>query len=139
MKVIQNEKRCKVWVAIGIIHNASHEVFICLRNHRQEQGGKWEFPGGKLEQGEDAQQALCRELQEEVGIHVQTSQPLIQIEHHYPTCHVLLDVWSVTDYTGQAHGKEGQQTRWCPCQELHRYDFPKGNQAIIKHLQQCTP
>lgn len=139
MKMAQNEKRRKVWVAVGIIHNTNREVFICLRNHRQEQGGKWEFPGGKIEQGEDPQQALYRELQEEVGIHVQASRPLLQIEHHYPACHVLLDVWTVTDFTGQAYGKEGQQTCWCPYAELHRYDFPKGNQAIIEHLQQHTP
>ena len=122
-------------VAVGVIKNTQGEVLIALRPKTVHQGGLWEFSGGKVEQGETVQQALVRELQEELNITVQASQPLIKIQHHYDDFKVLLDVWTVTQFTGQAQGLEGQPIKWVKCHELIQYPFPEANKAIVTAAQ----
>ena len=71
-----------VHVAVGVVRRGT-QVFISLRADNAHQGGKWEFPGGKVEDNETVLDALRRELQEEIGILVQSSEPLLIIEHDY--------------------------------------------------------
>jgi 8-oxo-dGTP diphosphatase len=99
------------------------------------QGGLWEFPGGKVEAGESVPDALARELHEEVGIDVQQSRPLIRVFHSYPDKKVLLDVWRVDDFTGEAHGKEGQPYKWVKPEQLVDFSFPEANLPIIRAVQ----
>lgn len=124
-----------VHVAVGVIKNPSQQVLIALRHEDADQGGLWEFPGGKVEPEESVQQALERELQEELGITVLAATPLIKITHHYENISVLLDVWSVEKFSGQASGCEGQQIAWVALNHLQDYTFPKANQAIITATQ----
>ena len=72
-----------VHVAVGVIINNNNELLIALRPNDSHQGGLWEFPGGKVEPGERVQQALTRELHEELDICVSACEPLIEIIHHY--------------------------------------------------------
>lgn len=123
-----------VHVAVGIIAR-SDEIFITLRPDGVHQGGKWEFPGGKVEEGETVLQALKRELAEEVGISVNHSEPVIVITHDYGDKQVKLDVHRVDDFAGEPHGKEGQQFRWVNVKSLNAEDFPEANVPIIKALQ----
>lgn len=113
-------------------------VFIARRPDHLHQGGKWEFPGGKLEAGETPLQGLTRELHEEIGIEVQSAQPLIRISHDYPDKSVLLDVWRVTVFSGDPHGKEGQQVLWVPRHALHEFEFPAANVPIVAAVQLPT-
>lgn len=113
-------------------------VFIARRPDHLHQGGKWEFPGGKLEAGETPLQGLTRELHEEIGIEVQSAQPLIRISHDYPDKSVLLDVWRVTAFSGAPHGKEGQQVQWVPRHALHEFEFPAANVPIVTAVQLPT-
>jgi len=99
------------------------------------QGGLWEFPGGKLEQGESPGQALERELLEELGINVGTARRLIQVRHDYPDKSVLLDVWRVDDYAGIPEGREGQPLEWVALDDLGEFTFPAANIPIIHALQ----
>lgn len=122
-------------VAAAIIVNAVGEVLISRRHAHVHQGGLWEFPGGKLEPGEAVQQALRRELDEELGIHVTRARPLIRIPYHYPEQDVLLDVWRVEAYTGEPHGREGQPLAWVEPDKLQRQDFPPANGPIITAAQ----
>jgi 8-oxo-dGTP diphosphatase len=108
------------------------------RSVHQHQGGKWEFPGGKVEQTETVQQALARELQEEIGINVKAAQPLLVIEHSYSDKAVKLDVWLVTEFTGTAQSLEGLENRWVQLDELEQLDFPEANRPIIDVLRQGT-
>lgn len=94
-------------------------------------GGLWEFPGGKIEAGESVQQALLRELREEVNIHCTRFENLIRIEHRYPDKHVVLDVQLVDAFTGEAAGKEGQEIKWVRVDDLENYTFPEANKPII--------
>jgi len=129
-----------VHVAVGVIFDAQKNILIAKRSDDQHQGGLWEFPGGKVEADETVQQALARELDEEVGIQVapELMTPLIQIPFHYPDKSVYLDVWNVFETNSGdfkvAHGKEGQPVVWVPLAELSDYEFPAANKAILNAL-----
>tara|TARA_A200000113_G_scaffold184610_1_gene171203 strand:+ start:244 stop:630 length:387 start_codon:yes stop_codon:yes gene_type:complete len=123
-----------IHVAVGVIARGD-DIFITLRPDDVHQGGKWEFPGGKVEEGETVLQALTRELAEEVGIIVNRSEPVIVITHDYGDKQVKLDVHRVYDFAGEPHGKEGQQSRWVDVKALHAADFPEANVPIITALQ----
>ena len=125
-------KASVVHVVAAVITNSQGEVLIAKRPDDKHQGGLWEFPGGKLETDETRQAGLARELQEELGITVQSSQPLIKIRHDYSDKSVLLDVWRVTAFSGEAHGREGQVVKWVSLDALDDYDFPAANQPIIR-------
>ncbi len=127
-----------IHVAAGVISNTRGEILIAKRDQNAHQGGLWEFPGGKLESGEAVDVALVRELQEELGITATQLSPLIQIRHDYSDKSVLLDVWRVTDFDGEAHGREGQPVRWVSPVELNQYSFPAANVPIVAAAQLPT-
>ena len=85
-----------VHVAVGVIVDKNENILIAKRADTAHQGGLWEFPGGKVEQGENIFAALKRELQEELAIEITATQPLIKIRHDYGDKIVLLDVHKVT-------------------------------------------
>jgi len=124
-----------IHVAVGVIINNSGEVLITQRAEHGHQGGLWEFPGGKLEDDEPVQTALARELEEELGIQIQQSAPLIRIHHDYADRRVLLDVWTVTRFEGTPTGREGQPLCWVDPAALDGRVFPAANLPIIKALQ----
>lgn len=122
-------------MAVAAIVNAQNEVLLSLRPEHVHQGGLWEFPGGKLEADETVSRALAREIHEELGIHIGASRPLIRIHHRYPDREVLLDVWRIDAFAGEAHGREGQRVEWVPVRELGARRFPAANRPIIHALQ----
>ncbi|ALP51772.1 thiamine monophosphate synthase [Candidatus Tenderia electrophaga] len=124
-----------IHVAAALICNDQGQVLIAKRPAHKHQGGLWEFPGGKVEAGEDVLAALTRELDEEVGIQVGRARPLIRVKHAYPDRSVLLDVWRVDGFRGTPHGREGQPLAWCHVDELSRWDFPAANRPIIAAAQ----
>lgn len=121
----------RLHVAAAVIRSANGQVLIAQRPLDKHQGGLWEFPGGKVEPGESVTVALARELDEELGITVTASRPLIQVRHDYPDKQVLLDVYEVLAFTGVPHGAEGQPLAWVAPDELPRYPFPAANRPII--------
>lgn len=123
-----------VEVAVGVIQR-DNQIFISKRADELHQGGKWEFPGGKRETQECMEQALVRELREEVGIEVTQQSPLMVIEHDYGDKRVRLDVRLVTNWNGEPVSKEGQEWQWVAINTLSNYAFPKANLAIIEQLQ----
>lgn len=132
-----------IQVAVGVIisTNAQQQpqYFLTKRLADVHQGGKWEFPGGKVEKGESIAQALARELIEEIAIEVLTCQPLITINHIYhgtkgDDTQVCLAVFLVDNYTGEPSAQEGQGEGWFSLEELAKLDFPEANKAIIDEL-----
>lgn len=121
----------RVHVAAAVIRGDDDRVLIAKRAASQHQGGLWEFPGGKVEAGEQVRDALTRELHEELGIRVEAARPLIQVHHDYPDKQVLLDVWEVSAFSGEPHGAEGQPLAWASERELLDYEFPAANQPIV--------
>jgi 8-oxo-dGTP diphosphatase len=116
-------------VAAGVILR-DRQVLIA----RRHQGGLWEFPGGKLEEGESVPQALTRELKEEIGITVETAEPLLQISHDYSDKQVLLDFWTVSAFSGEPEGREGQSLQWCDLDRLREREFPAANVPVVDRL-----
>ncbi len=127
-----------VHVAVGVIHGANETVLLALRDASKHQGGKWEFPGGKVEPGERVQEALRRELFEELGIRATKLRPLVEIPFAYPDKTVLLDVWEVLDFSGEPSGCEGQPLKWIAKPLLDQLEFPAANKEIIKALRLPT-
>ncbi|MCB1919013.1 MAG: NUDIX domain-containing protein, partial [Candidatus Competibacteraceae bacterium] len=82
-----------VHVAVGILINAVGAVLITRRPEHVHQGGLWEFPGGKVEEGEPVAAALSRELHEELGVTVESAEPWLHVRHDYSDKRVFLDVW----------------------------------------------
>lgn len=126
--------RKRIHVAVGVIHRADGRILIARRAANQHLGGLWEFPGGKVENGESVSVALARELYEELGIVIGALSPLCKIQHDYPDKSVLLDVWHVHNFSGEAQGREGQPLRWVAPAELEPGEFPDANRAIIRAL-----
>lgn len=123
-----------VHVAVGVIFGVDGKILIAKRPQTAHQGGLWEFPGGKVDAGESVRSALKRELMEELSISVSSSEPLIQIRHHYPDKSVLLDVYKVSAFDGEPQGAEGQPIKWVESTELKNYEFPAANKPIITAL-----
>lgn len=129
-----SQPRQTLHVAAAVIYSPLGCVLIARRPLNKHQGGLWEFPGGKVEVDETARQALDRELFEELGIQVTAAQPLMQIPYEYPERQVLLDVFSVTAFKGEARGCEGQPLAWVNASELCQYTFPAANQPILDRI-----
>ncbi len=100
-------------VAVGIVIDDAGQVLMGQRLAGKPYGGWWEFPGGKFEAGEDAHAALVRELDEELDIRVERSDPWVVREHVYEHAHVRLHFRRVVRWQGEARGREGQAIAWC--------------------------
>ncbi|KEI72494.1 Nudix family hydrolase [Endozoicomonas elysicola] len=129
------EKRKVVHVAVAVILGDDGRVLLAKRPEDKHMGGLWEFPGGKVEAGEDIKLALNRELREELDIEVSAFAPLIKIRHDYPDKSVLLDTWVVSGIQGEPKGNEGQLIQWVEKDCLNDYEFPEANKVILRALQ----
>ena len=99
-------------VAAGILRDSSGRILITERLCDGPFDGLWEFPGGKIADGETSIQALIRELTEELGIEVVTGQPFMELHHEYPDRIVDIEFFLVTSWSGTPAGLEGQGLRW---------------------------
>ncbi|HUT40234.1 MAG TPA: NUDIX domain-containing protein, partial [Gammaproteobacteria bacterium] len=91
-------------VAVGVIQDAAGRVLLAERPTGKPMAGYWEFPGGKIEVGENPRTALGRELHEELGIDIVDSLPWITREYRYPHTTARLHLFRVTQWQGEAHG-----------------------------------
>ena len=120
-------------VAVAVITDNKQRVLVTQRPLYVPQGGLWEFPGGKLELGESAEQALVREIKEEIGLEVKQCHLLGKIEHEYPGKKVQLIVFHVSEFNGIPLCLEGQlDLKWLPKDQLNPVEFPEANSAIFK-------
>ncbi|MGB0935902.1 MAG: 8-oxo-dGTP diphosphatase MutT [Colwellia sp.] len=128
----------RVNVAVGVITSmdasGKTQYFLTKRLEHAHQGGKWEFPGGKVEAEETVAEALFRELKEEVGIEILSCQPLIEINHNYSDKSVCLSVFLVDNFEGEPASQEGLIDGWYSLDALKELDFPEANTAIIDKL-----
>jgi 8-oxo-dGTP diphosphatase len=127
-------------VAVAIITDNKQRLLIAQRPLHVPQGGLWEFPGGKLEPGESAENALIREIREEIGLEVLNSHFLGEISHQYPDKKVDLLVFHVSEFSGTPACLEGQLAiKWMDREHLNPKDFPEANCAIFKLLSLLEP
>lgn len=124
-------------VAVGIIRNTERQIFLAQRAASSYMANKWEFPGGKIEQDESAEQALKRELMEETGIEVTAASAIGQADHSYEDLRVTLHFFLVEGWNGEPYGREGQPQRWVEQQDLVADEFPPANHELISRLVAC--
>lgn len=109
-------------------------VLVTRRPRGGHMAGKWEFPGGKIEEGEKPAEALRREIREELGCRVRVGRRILRVCYRYPGKSVRLDFFSCRVVSGEPHGREGQRVRWVRRSGLGRLDFPPADQRILSML-----
>jgi mutator protein MutT len=124
-----------IHVVAAAVIDAAGRVLIAQRPAGKHLAGGWEFPGGKLEPGEERVAGLARELREELGIAIETPRPLMRVRHAYPTREVLLDVWVVRRYAGEPAGLDGQALRWCAQEDLPAANLLPADAPIVAALR----
>ncbi len=124
-----------VHVVAAAVIDAAGRVLIAQRPSGKHLAGGWEFPGGKLEPGEERLAGLARELKEELGITIGAPRPLIRVKHAYPSRVVLLDMWVVKRYAGEPQGLDGQALRWCAQKDLATADLLPADKPIVAALR----
>ena len=123
-----------VEVVAGLIFDHGR-LLVCQRNSRGPFALKWEFPGGKVEGAEGYEDALRRELKEELDIDVGGLCQIFQHEHLYPKiARVNLRFFRVEDYSGKLKNLVFQQIKWVPIKELAQLDFLDGDFPIVRKL-----
>lgn len=124
----------RIEVVAGIIRDPAGRVLLSRRPDWVHQGGRWEFPGGKVEGDESPEQALRRELDEELSIRPEQCRPFLIIDHDYPEKSVRLCFREVLSWSGTPHGREGQAVEWFPPERLRELEFPEANRPVITAL-----
>jgi 8-oxo-dGTP diphosphatase len=127
----------QVHVALGIVCckiGQSVRVLITRRPHDTVLGGAWEFPGGKIESGENPMQAVVRELAEEVGIQIEPVKELTVVEHIYEHAHVHLHPWLCRHGGGEPKNLQIMDHQWVEIFRLSEVTFPPANTPILTEL-----
>jgi len=126
----------RIEVVAGIILDNQERILLAKRASHQHQGDKWEFPGGKVEAGEDAREALSRELKEELSIDVapQDCRLFQHVSYDYPDKQVSLRFYIIHRFQGIPEGMEGQPLEWVFAQQCADYTLPKANQPVMDAL-----
>jgi 8-oxo-dGTP diphosphatase len=122
-------------VVAGALLDGSGRVLIAERPPGRHMAGRWEFPGGKLAAGESPEQALRRELAEELGVTVRTMDFVMTLEHAYVDRNVRLLFFTVDDFDGTPQGLDGQRLRWVPIGPLQDADILEADLPFIRALQ----
>ena len=111
------------------------KLLVAERPEGKPYSGYWEFPGGKVEDNETADAAIRRELHEELGIEVVDAEPWFEHLHAYPDKTVLLDLWRVTEFSGEPQGQENQILRWVSYEEILHLRLLAGNLEILSQIK----
>lgn len=122
------------FVAAGLIVRGG-EILICQRRRDQPMALQWEFPGGKIEPGESAEQALVRELQEEIGIMAQVGPRVAHIRHNYRHGGAVdLQFFVVREFAGELDNQIYAQVRWTRLEDLPQFEFLPADRGLIREL-----
>lgn len=123
-------------VAAGILCDEAGRVLIAERLGDGPFNGLWEFPGGKINAGETAGQALSRELAEELGIEVTVCSSFMNLRHEYDDRVVTIEFFIVSDWNSDPVGREGQELRWVPKAQLDATQLLPADVPVVEALQQ---
>lgn len=124
-----------VHVVAGVIVDARGRILLARRTEGRDLAGLWEFPGGKVDPGETPEQALVRELREELGIEARVGAPVIAVPQQYPDKRLRLDVRRIEGWTGTVKGLDGQALAWVPPHKLASYAMPDADRPVVAALR----
>ena len=128
-----------ILVVAAALYDASGRVLIAQRPPGKHLAGRWEFPGGKVAEGEDELAALARELREELGVEVTAARPLMRLEHSYGDRDVELSLWIVERYRGTPSALDGQGLKWVAPASLGREDLLEADRPFVEALRDLPP
>jgi 8-oxo-dGTP diphosphatase len=125
-----------VLVAAVALLNRDGKVLVARRPPGRPLAGLWEFPGGKVEAGEEPETALIREILEELGIEIARADlmPLTFASHAYPEFHLLMPLYLCKRWQGSIAAQEDQELRWVRLDELTHYDMPPADEPLKTSL-----
>ncbi|MEJ1960411.1 MAG: 8-oxo-dGTP diphosphatase MutT [Gammaproteobacteria bacterium] len=126
-------------VVAAVLYDEQGRVLIADRPAGKHMAGRWEFPGGKVDEGETLSEALFRELHEELGVTVRTAHPFMNLAHDYPDRRVELHMWLVQGYTGEPRGLDGQRLKWVEPARLCDEDILEADRPFVEALQNLPP
>jgi 8-oxo-dGTP diphosphatase len=124
-----------IHVVAGALFDPDGRVLIAQRPAGKHMAGGWEFPGGKVEPGEEPRNALMRELHEELGVVVHAATQLIAYEHQYPHRRLLLDLWAVTRYSGHPQPLDAPALEWVAIEDLQRVGLLEADWPMVPALR----
>jgi mutator protein MutT len=122
-------------VVAGVIRGADGRILITQRLAKDTLGGYWEFPGGKVDPGEQPPAALKRELREELGVEAEIGAEIHRITHAYPDRDVRLYFHDVRILSGEPQKLEVADLRWVTLDELDQYQFPAADRPLLQQLR----
>lgn len=127
-----------VVVAAGVLIDADGRVLLTSRPEGKSFAGMWEFPGGKLEPNESPEQALVRELREELGITTTIGclSPLSFVSHAYDDLHLLMPVFACRVWNGTPMAREGQKLAWVTLREMEQYELLPADRPLAARLRE---
>jgi len=130
------DRRIVLVAAVALV-DADGRVLIARRPEGKSMAGLWEFPGGKVHEGETPEAALIRELKEELGIDTAESclAPFAFASHGYPDFHLLMPLFACRRWTGTPAALEGQELAWVRPQRLAEYPMPPADRPLVAMLQ----
>ena len=125
-----------IHVVAGVIADVRGRILLARRTEGRDLAGLWEFPGGKVDPGETPEQALVRELREELGIEARVGDAVIEVPQRYPHKRLRLDVRRIASWTGSVKGLDGQALAWVPPHKLASYAMPDADRPVVAALRQ---
>ena len=122
--------------SIACIDSRDGKVFIAKRQMVGDMGGRWEFPGGKIEEGETPQEALKREILEELDTEIAVGNLIKTIEYDYPTFHLSMDCFCATVKSGHLELKEAEAARWLSKEELDEVEWLPADLELVDKIRE---
>jgi 8-oxo-dGTP diphosphatase len=111
------------------------DILCCQRTEHQALPLKWEFPGGKIEPGEEPPQALRRELEEELGVNAEIGAKVAQLQHRYQNGNAVeLHFFVVKEYEGEMQNRIFREIRWVDRSELPKMDFLEADRPLVQRI-----
>jgi 8-oxo-dGTP diphosphatase len=136
---VSNERIASVPPTIRVVAAALYDsqgrVLITERPPGKHLAGRWEFPGGKINAGETEEQALRRELAEELGVALRRARPLLRLSHDYDDRRIDISLWVVEEFCGEPAGLDGQDLKWVSPAALDEEDMLEADVPFIAALQ----
>lgn len=120
--------------AVAAVILKNDKVFCAQRKLDDDHGGKWEFPGGGVEKGESNEEALIREIKEELNSYVSPDIYMMTVEHDYPEFHLTMPVYLCSLLNGNLELKEHMDSKWVSMDELSNIDFAEADKKIVNQL-----